>query len=96
MWLSAVFILYLPMFPLATEPCHSRTYAGADFGGEELNVTFAEGVSDCQETCTKMVRCQFFMYSLLPEDCRGDRSVTMYLSKTASRRFREARPSGKV
>ncbi|XP_036911116.1 plasma kallikrein [Sturnira hondurensis] len=55
------------------EPCHSKTYAGVDFGGEELNVTFVKGESDCQETCTEMVRCQFFTYSLLPEDCRGDK-----------------------
>ncbi|KAM8786311.1 plasma kallikrein-like [Rhynchonycteris naso] len=55
------------------EPCHSKIYAGVDFGGEELNVSFVKGVSGCQETCTKMIRCQFFTYSLLPEDCRGDK-----------------------
>ncbi|XP_054422116.1 plasma kallikrein [Pteronotus mesoamericanus] len=54
------------------EPCHSRTYA-ADFRGEELNVAFVKGASGCQETCTKMVRCQFFTYSSLPGDCRGDK-----------------------
>ncbi|XP_016064467.1 PREDICTED: plasma kallikrein [Miniopterus natalensis] len=54
------------------EPCHSKTYAGVDFGGEELKVTLAKGVSGCQETCTKIIRCQFFTYSLLPEDCQGD------------------------
>uniref|UniRef100_A0A2K5I747 Kallikrein B1 n=1 Tax=Colobus angolensis palliatus TaxID=336983 RepID=A0A2K5I747_COLAP len=50
------------------EPCHSKIYRGVDFGGEELNVTFVKGVNVCQETCTKMIRCQFFTYSLLPED----------------------------
>ncbi|XP_015999395.2 plasma kallikrein isoform X1 [Rousettus aegyptiacus] len=53
--------------------CHSKIYTGVDFGGEELNVTFVKGVSGCQETCTKMIRCQFFTYSLLPEDCRGEK-----------------------
>uniref|UniRef100_A0A673STN4 Kallikrein B1 n=2 Tax=Suricata suricatta TaxID=37032 RepID=A0A673STN4_SURSU len=53
------------------EPCHSKIYSGVDFEGEELNVTFVEGVNVCQEACTKMIRCQFFTYSLLPEDCRG-------------------------
>ncbi|XP_039738630.1 plasma kallikrein isoform X2 [Pteropus medius] len=55
------------------EPCHSKIYTGVDFGGEELNAIFVKGVSDCQETCTKMIRCQFFTYSLLPEDCRGEK-----------------------
>ncbi|KAF6084209.1 kallikrein B1 [Phyllostomus discolor] len=54
------------------EPCHSRLYAGVDFAGEELSMTFVKGASDCQETCTETVRCQFFTYSLRPEDCRGD------------------------
>ncbi|XP_043415238.1 plasma kallikrein isoform X2 [Prionailurus bengalensis] len=52
------------------EPCHSKIYSGVAFEGEELNVTFVEGVNVCQETCTKTIRCQFFTYSLLPEDCR--------------------------
>ncbi|XP_073075231.1 plasma kallikrein isoform X1 [Manis javanica] len=55
------------------EPCHSKVYSGVAFEGEELNVTFVKGVNACQETCTKMIRCQFFTYSLLPEDCRGDK-----------------------
>ncbi|XP_046504758.1 plasma kallikrein [Equus quagga] len=55
------------------EPCHSKIYSGVDFQGEELNVTFVKGANACQETCTKMVRCQFFTYSLLPEDCRGEK-----------------------
>ncbi|XP_057553484.1 plasma kallikrein isoform X2 [Hippopotamus amphibius kiboko] len=55
------------------EPCHSKIYSQVDFEGEELNVTFVEGANGCQETCTKMIRCQFFSYSLLPEDCRGER-----------------------
>ncbi|XP_037380625.1 plasma kallikrein isoform X2 [Talpa occidentalis] len=55
------------------EPCHFKTHSRVDFGGEELNVTFVEGVNVCQETCTKMIRCQFFTYSLLPEDCRGEK-----------------------
>ncbi|XP_054576304.1 plasma kallikrein-like isoform X1 [Eptesicus fuscus] len=55
------------------EPCHSKVYAGVDFGGEELSVSLVKGASGCQETCTKMVRCQFFTYSFLPEDCRGDK-----------------------
>nr|XP_019591746.1 PREDICTED: plasma kallikrein isoform X2 [Rhinolophus sinicus] len=50
-----------------------RTFPGVDFGGEELNVTFVRGVNDCQETCTETVRCQFFTYSSLPEDCRGEK-----------------------
>ncbi|XP_055970165.1 plasma kallikrein isoform X2 [Sorex fumeus] len=41
--------------------------------GEELNVTFVKGTDVCQETCTKTIRCQFFTYSLLPEDCRGEK-----------------------
>ncbi|XP_053440140.1 plasma kallikrein isoform X2 [Nycticebus coucang] len=52
------------------EPCHSKIYPGVDFGGEDLNVTFVDGASVCQETCTKTVHCQFFTYSLLPKDCR--------------------------
>ncbi|XP_006834572.1 PREDICTED: plasma kallikrein [Chrysochloris asiatica] len=52
------------------EQCHFKIYPGVDFGGEELNVTFVKGVDICQETCTKMIRCQFFTYSLLPEDCQ--------------------------
>uniref|UniRef100_G1PSR3 Plasma kallikrein n=1 Tax=Myotis lucifugus TaxID=59463 RepID=G1PSR3_MYOLU len=55
------------------EPCHSKIYAGVDFGGEELSVSLVKGARGCQETCTKMVRCQFFTYSLLPEDCQGDK-----------------------
>ncbi|EFB25442.1 hypothetical protein PANDA_012582, partial [Ailuropoda melanoleuca] len=55
------------------EPCHSKIYSEVDFEGEELNVTFVEGVNVCQETCTKMIRCQFFTYSLRPEDCRGEK-----------------------
>ncbi|XP_054205941.1 plasma kallikrein isoform X5 [Homo sapiens] len=55
------------------EPCHSKIYPGVDFGGEELNVTFVKGVNVCQETCTKMIRCQFFTYSLLPEDCKEEK-----------------------
>ncbi|XP_045408307.1 plasma kallikrein isoform X2 [Lemur catta] len=55
------------------EPCHSKIYSGVDFGGEDLSVTFVDGVNVCQETCTKMIRCQFFTYSLLPEDCRGEK-----------------------
>ncbi|XP_008561499.1 PREDICTED: plasma kallikrein, partial [Galeopterus variegatus] len=55
------------------EPCHSKIYPGVDFGGEELNVTFVEGVNVCQETCTKIIRCQFFSYSVLPEDCKGEK-----------------------
>ncbi|ELK28482.1 Plasma kallikrein [Myotis davidii] len=55
------------------EPCHSKIYAGVDFGGEELSVSLVKGAKGCQETCTKMVRCQFFTYSLLPEDCQGDK-----------------------
>ncbi|XP_014641768.1 PREDICTED: plasma kallikrein [Ceratotherium simum simum] len=55
------------------EPCHSKIYPGVDFQGEELNVTFVKGVNVCQETCTKTIRCQFFTYSLLPEDCRGEK-----------------------
>ncbi|KAM9194658.1 plasma kallikrein [Dugong dugon] len=55
------------------EPCHSKIYPEADFGGEELNVTFVKGANVCQETCTKMIRCQFFTYSLLPEDCQGEK-----------------------
>ncbi|XP_012580287.1 PREDICTED: plasma kallikrein [Condylura cristata] len=53
------------------EPCHFKIYSEMDFGGEELNVTFVNGVNVCQETCTNMIRCQFFTYSLLPEDCTG-------------------------
>ncbi|XP_017718125.1 PREDICTED: plasma kallikrein isoform X3 [Rhinopithecus bieti] len=55
------------------EPCHSKIYPGVDFGGEELNVTFVKGVNVCQETCTKMIRCQFFTYSLVPEDCKEEK-----------------------
>ncbi|XP_007946582.1 plasma kallikrein [Orycteropus afer afer] len=55
------------------EPCHYKIYSGVDFGGEELNVTFVKGESGCQETCTKTMRCQFFTYSLLPEDCQGEK-----------------------
>nr|XP_002709380.1 plasma kallikrein [Oryctolagus cuniculus] len=55
------------------EPCHFKIYSGVDFGGEELNVTFVKGVTLCQETCTKTIRCQFFTYSLLPEDCKGEK-----------------------
>lgn len=82
MWFIAVFILYLFMSLIHTEPCHSKIYSGVDFEGEELNVTFAEGVNACQETCTKMIRCQFFTYSLRPEDCRGEKLVNIYFSKT--------------
>ncbi|XP_062069286.1 plasma kallikrein isoform X2 [Lepus europaeus] len=53
------------------EPCHFKIYSGVDFGGEELNATFVKGATVCQETCTKTIRCQFFTYSLLPEDCEG-------------------------
>ncbi|XP_006160529.1 plasma kallikrein [Tupaia chinensis] len=55
------------------ELCHSKIYSGVDFEGEELNVTFVKGVTICQETCTKIIRCQFFTYSLLPEDCKGEK-----------------------
>nr|XP_044995577.1 plasma kallikrein [Jaculus jaculus] len=55
------------------EPCHSKIYSGVDFGGEELNVTFVQGVNACQEICTKKTRCQFFAYSLLPGDCKGEK-----------------------
>uniref|UniRef100_H0V4A7 Kallikrein B1 n=1 Tax=Cavia porcellus TaxID=10141 RepID=H0V4A7_CAVPO len=55
------------------EPCLSKIYSGVDFHGEELNVTFVKGESVCQETCTKTIRCQFFTYSLLPEDCKGEK-----------------------
>lgn len=69
----AFLIWYLFMFIIDTEPCHSKIYPGVDFGGEELNVTFVKGVNVCQETCTKMIRCQFFTYSLLPEDCKEEK-----------------------
>lgn len=81
----AVFILCLLLLIIGTEPCHSKIYAGVDFGGEELNVTFVSGVNDCQETCTEMVRCQFFTYSSLPEDCRGEKLVKVYFSKTVGK-----------
>ncbi|NP_999239.1 plasma kallikrein [Sus scrofa] len=55
------------------EPCHSKIYSEVDFEGEELNVTFVQGANLCQETCTKTIRCQFFTYSLHPEDCRGEK-----------------------
>nr|XP_020016213.1 plasma kallikrein [Castor canadensis] len=55
------------------EPCHSKIYSGVDFGGEEVNATFVEGANVCQDTCTKTIRCQFFTYSLLPEDCKGNK-----------------------
>ncbi|XP_077000714.1 plasma kallikrein isoform X1 [Tamandua tetradactyla] len=55
------------------EPCHSKIYPGVDFEGQELNVTFVKGVDACQEICTKVIRCQFFTYSLFPEDCRGEK-----------------------
>ncbi|XP_072806717.1 plasma kallikrein isoform X2 [Vicugna pacos] len=55
------------------EPCHSKIYSEVDFEGEELNVTFVKGASGCQEACTKTMRCQFFAYSLLPGDCRGEK-----------------------
>ncbi|XP_008067644.1 plasma kallikrein [Carlito syrichta] len=55
------------------EPCHSKIYSGVDFGGEELNETFVKGVNVCQEICTKMIRCQFFTYSLVPEDCKEEK-----------------------
>ncbi|XP_010618084.1 plasma kallikrein isoform X2 [Fukomys damarensis] len=55
------------------EPCLSKIYSGVAFGGEELNVTFVKGASVCQESCTKTIRCQFFTYSLLPEDCKGEK-----------------------
>ncbi|XP_075840661.1 plasma kallikrein [Microtus pennsylvanicus] len=51
------------------EPCHFKIYSGVDFGGEELNVTFVQGANVCQETCTKMIRCQFFTHSSVPQDC---------------------------
>ncbi|KAM5264652.1 plasma kallikrein [Ctenodactylus gundi] len=55
------------------EPCHFKIYSGVAFEGEELNATFAKDESACQETCTKTIRCQFFTYSLLPEDCKGEK-----------------------
>ncbi|XP_047407227.1 plasma kallikrein [Sciurus carolinensis] len=55
------------------EPCHKKIYSGVDFRGEELNVTITQGVTACQEMCTETVRCQFFTYSLLPEDCKGEK-----------------------
>ncbi|XP_040822156.1 plasma kallikrein [Ochotona curzoniae] len=55
------------------EPCHYQMYSGVDFGGEELGVTFVEGVTACQETCTETIRCQFFTYSSLPEDCKEEK-----------------------
>ncbi|KAM4837280.1 plasma kallikrein [Thomomys bottae] len=55
------------------EPCHSKIYSGVDFGGDELNVTFEEKVTACQDTCTKIIRCQFFTFSSLPEDCKGEK-----------------------
>ncbi|KAM6221016.1 plasma kallikrein [Rhynchocyon petersi] len=55
------------------EPCHSKIFTGVDFGGEELNVTFVKGKNICQETCTKMIRCQFFTYSERSEDCQGEK-----------------------
>lgn len=67
-----------------TEPCHSKIYSGVAFEGEELNVTFVEGVNVCQETCTKTIRCQFFTYSLLPEDCRRKKLVNIHFSQSAS------------
>lgn len=79
------------MFIIGTEPCHSKIYTGVDFGGEELNAIFVKGVSDCQETCTKMIRCQFFTYSLLPEDCRGEKLVEIYFSDS-QQEFHELRP----
>ncbi|XP_037687120.1 plasma kallikrein [Choloepus didactylus] len=54
-------------------PCHSKIYPGVDFEGEELNVTLVKGVEACQEICTKVIRCQFFTYSLFPEDCQGEK-----------------------
>ncbi|XP_052018129.1 plasma kallikrein [Apodemus sylvaticus] len=54
------------------EPCHSKIYPGVDFEGEELNVAFVQGVDLCRETCTKTIRCQFFTYSLLPQDCKEE------------------------
>nr|XP_045371424.1 plasma kallikrein isoform X2 [Camelus bactrianus] len=67
------------------EPCHSKIYSEVDFEGEELNVTFVKGVSGCQEACTKTMRCQFFAYSLLPEDCRGEKLVKISFSKTVGK-----------
>ncbi|XP_012879412.1 PREDICTED: plasma kallikrein [Dipodomys ordii] len=55
------------------EPCHSKIYSGVDFRGDELNVTFEEEATACQDTCTKIIRCQFFTFSSLPEDCKGEK-----------------------
>ncbi|EDL78854.1 rCG59057, isoform CRA_a [Rattus norvegicus] len=54
------------------EPCHFKIYSGVAFEGEELNATFVQGADACQETCTKTIRCQFFTYSLLPQDCKAE------------------------
>ncbi|XP_077618708.1 plasma kallikrein isoform X2 [Crocuta crocuta] len=78
------------------EPCHSKIYSGVDFEGEELSVTFVEGVNVCQEACTKMIRCQFFTYSLLPEDCRGKKckcSLRLSLDGSPTRITYETRVS---
>lgn len=84
MWLIVVGIFYLFLFIIGTEPCHSKIYSEVDFEGEELNVTFVQGANLCQETCTKTIRCQFFTYSLHPEDCRGEKLVKIYFSETVS------------
>lgn len=83
MWLIICTLFF--MFVVGTEPCHSKIYPQVAFEGEELHVTFVKGVDDCQETCTKMIRCQFFTYSLSPEDCRGEKLVNAYFSKTVDR-----------
>lgn len=74
MWFVAFLIfLNLFMFIPGTEPCHSKIYSGVDFRGEELTVTLVQGATACQKTCTETVRCQFFTYSSLPEDCKGEK-----------------------
>ncbi|XP_015341579.1 plasma kallikrein isoform X4 [Marmota marmota marmota] len=67
------------------EPCHSKIYSGVDFRGEELNMTFVQGAIACQKMCTETVRCQFFTYSSLPEDCKEEKcKCSMRLSSDGS------------
>ncbi|KAM4802507.1 plasma kallikrein [Urocitellus parryii] len=67
------------------EPCHRKIYSGVDFRGEELNMTFVQGAIACQKMCTETVRCQFFTYSSLPEDCEEEKcKCSMRLSSDGS------------
>ncbi|XP_029442806.1 plasma kallikrein [Rhinatrema bivittatum] len=50
--------------------CHSPMSTDVEFLGDELDVAFVNGETECQQFCTNTIRCQFFTYMPMKGECR--------------------------